>query len=233
MDILDREFERCLEFYFTAKNDFIKTLLATELRGKRLILNIGCGEGGDLDVIGMYGDVISLDISYKAIKSLDPKKSEKIVGDSVALPFRSKKFDSVMMFDVLEHIEDDKEAIGEVLRVLKRGGKFIIIVPACRALFSSHDAFLKHFRRYNKSELVYKLGKFKIRRVGYWNSLLFLPITIMRFGGGRGGKSPNPKTLPSPFVNMLEYILRAESLLAKNKIGMPFGLSIFCVAEKT
>ena len=66
-------------------------------------------------------------------------------------PPRSR--DSVVMVNVLEHIEDDRTALREIFRVLRPGGHAMIFVPALPSLFSKMDATLGHKRRYTHSHL--------------------------------------------------------------------------------
>lgn len=57
--------------------------------------------------------------------------------------------DAVVLMDVLEHVEDEESFLSSVLRILKPGGEIIITLPAHQFLFSNHDRFMRHFRRYN------------------------------------------------------------------------------------
>jgi SAM-dependent methyltransferase len=61
--------------------------------------------------------------------------------------------DRVLLLDVLEHIEKDDEFLSSLAGLLRPGGQLLISVPAFQILFSPHDLFLKHFRRYTASQL--------------------------------------------------------------------------------
>lgn len=63
------------------------------------------------------------------------------------------RFDTVLYIDVLEHIEEDAREILGAAHRLKRGGHLIVLSPAHQALYSSFDASIGHFRRYNKRSL--------------------------------------------------------------------------------
>jgi SAM-dependent methyltransferase len=69
--------------------------------------------------------------------------------------------DTVVMINVLEHIEDDQAALRSLIRMLRAGGHLLIFVPALQALMSRIDIMHGHFRRYHKADL---LGK--TRRAG-------------------------------------------------------------------
>ena len=84
---------------------------------------------------------------------------------------KNKKFDTVIMFDVLEHIEDDIDFLkNTVNNLLKDKGKIIMTVPAYQSLFSKHDVKLKHFRRYNIKTLreVAEKSSFKVINYHYF-----------------------------------------------------------------
>ena len=67
--------------------------------------------------------------------------------------------DTVVMVNVLEHIEDDRGALAALLRALRPGGYLLIFVPALQALMSKLDIQFGHYRRYNRPDLVAKVGR--------------------------------------------------------------------------
>jgi SAM-dependent methyltransferase len=69
----------------------------------------------------------------------------------------SNTMDSVVLVNVLEHIEDDKRALSELARIVAPGGYILIFVPALSFLMSDLDSQLGHFRRYHRVELQNKL----------------------------------------------------------------------------
>jgi len=64
-----------------------------------------------------------------------------------------RKFDSILYFDVLEHIEDDAREVELACSQLNAGGHLIILVPAHQSLYSPFDAAIGHFRRYDRKTL--------------------------------------------------------------------------------
>jgi SAM-dependent methyltransferase len=73
--------------------------------------------------------------------------------DITANDWPSASLDAVVALNVFEHIENDAMAASEVFRILKRGGAFIIEVPAGPNVFNWYDATLFHFRRYTRRTL--------------------------------------------------------------------------------
>ena len=62
-------------------------------------------------------------------------------------------FDTVFALNVIEHIEDDRLALNNAWKLLKHGGRLIVLVPSYNWLFNELDRTLKHVRRYTKKDL--------------------------------------------------------------------------------
>ncbi len=92
-----------------------------------------------------------------------------------------EKYDMIILFDVIEHLEDDRAFLDAVLFHLKFGGYVVINVPALQGLFSKYDEASGHFRRYEKkdlSKLSTDLG-LSLVEVSFWG-LPYLPILWLR-----------------------------------------------------
>jgi hypothetical protein len=110
-----------------------------------------------------------------------------------------------------------------------------VTVPAFTFLWGKQDVIGMHKRRYSRKEITEKMRRagFRIIRSSYFNSILFLPILLarrlillLRIDIG------SENELTSPIVNFfLMRIFSFESHLLKY-ISFPFGVSIFCIAEK-
>jgi hypothetical protein len=92
-------------------------------------------------------------------------------------------FDVVTSFDVLYHawVSDDRAAVVEMARVLRRGGLLLVRVPALKMLWGAHDVAVQSRHRYTRAELVALLEGcgFDVIRATYCNSLLF-PLLLAR-----------------------------------------------------
>jgi SAM-dependent methyltransferase len=73
--------------------------------------------------------------------------------DLVRCPLPEACADAVVLLNVLEHIEDDRAAIGQVARILQPGGVAIVEVPAGPQLYDLYDEHLRHYRRYTSHAL--------------------------------------------------------------------------------
>ena len=78
------------------------------------------------------------------------------LGDPDGLP-EFPPGDSIICLNVLEHVEDDLQALRNIRERVKRGGRLFILVPAYAWLFNSMDRAVGHHRRYRKGELVSRL----------------------------------------------------------------------------
>jgi len=83
--------------------------------------------------------------------------------------------DCLVMMDVLEHVPNEKEFLDMALSKLKPNGYLVLTVPAMQFLFSSHDVFLKHYRRYEHSQLtkVLRASNLQIYKSHYFYASLF------------------------------------------------------------
>lgn len=81
--------------------------------------------------------------------------TQAIDGNARILPAWPKDtlFNLILIMDVLEHTKDDAAVLRDVAKHLAPGGYVFITVPAHRWLFSAHDRFLGHYRRYTKTSL--------------------------------------------------------------------------------
>ncbi|WOD39248.1 class I SAM-dependent methyltransferase [Nodosilinea sp. E11] len=95
------------------------------------ILEVGGGQGGLTALLYPNANITNLDLDPKfAQAACNQAPNVKFVcGDATQLPFADESFDAVTMFDVLEHIPNDGEAIAEAFRVLKPGGYLLVSTP--------------------------------------------------------------------------------------------------------
>ncbi len=201
---------------------------------KGKILEIGCGIGNiseffiqdsqDIvlsDLRENYLEIVSKKFTNPTIKInlIDPEfdtKYDEIIG----------KFDTVFALNVIEHIEDDKQAIANCKKLLKKGGNLIILVPAYQFLFNNFDKELEHFRRYTRKKIETVIAENHLEIV---NSFYFNFIGII--GWYVSGSILKKKTIPENqmgLFNLLVPVFRWADKIILNKIG----LSVICVSKK-
>ncbi len=95
------------------------------------LLEVGGGQGGLTARLYPNAQITNLDFnpSYAQAPCNQQPNISFVCGDATQLPFDDESFDAVTMFDVLEHIQDDRKAISEALRVLKPGGFLMVSTP--------------------------------------------------------------------------------------------------------
>ena len=201
------------------------------------ILDYGCGTGGNSPAYAQLGSVVGVEPDPTAVRLAFQRGWARYCrGAGTELPFKDAVFDVVMASDVLEHIQNDVAAAGEIARVLRPGGTAIITVPAHPWLFSEHDAALHHCRRYSKTsfrDLLDSSGM-KIRRISYWNTALFPVICVHRLlTTSQTLKKPRSDTTSSPRIinEALTGLLLAEAAVLRYA-PLPWGVSLLAVAER-
>ena len=159
-------------WWYRARRDILADYLAREgdLPAAARILEIGCGTGHNLPMLGSFGTVDAIEID-PAAREIASQRLGQPVG-SAPLPaltgVERRAYDLVAVLDVVEHIEDDVAALKAMAECLKPGGKILITVPAHQWLWSAHDTVNHHHRRYSKASLAKGIGAagLKARKLG-------------------------------------------------------------------
>lgn len=200
-----------------------------------IILDVGCGTGGNLEMLAQFGAAEGVDVSDDALEFCRLKGLKAHKGLAESLPFANESFDVVTALDVVEHLDDDIAGLKEMFRVLKTGGKTLIFVPAFMWLWGVQDDISNHRIRYTKKQIVERLEKagFQIERATYANWTFFAPIlagrTLMKVTGIKPESENNVNV--SALNGIFGRIFAAERLWLKN-FDFPFGVSIVIVAKK-
>ena len=135
--------------------------------------DIGAGDLFFAGKLSTYSNkpIYAVDINYKYFG-----KADKIILCKSVSDIPKHSIDCIILMDVLEHIKEDYLFLEELKGILKDNGEVIITVPAHQYLFSTHDVSLKHYRRYNKKQLVSLLEKagFRIKEKFYFYTVLLV-----------------------------------------------------------
>jgi hypothetical protein len=145
--------------------------------------------------------------------------------------------DLVMFMDVLEHVDDDVGMLVAYAAKATRGASLLITVPAFQWLWSDHDVFLEHRRRYDVAdlEIAVRRAGLSIVRSSYYFGLVFPIAAALRLAGKLRSKSTDaPKSQLKKHGAATNSILTAMCmaelpLLRLNRLA---GLSVFCLARK-
>lgn len=225
-------------WWFTARRE----ILAGEIGRLPLppnprILEVGCGPGGNLEMLGRFGQVQAIEPDAESRAYAAERSGVTVQGGLLpdGLPDLGGPLDLIAAFDVIEHVDDDAGAVAALADRLKPGGLMITTVPAHAWLWSQHDVQHHHKRRYAMGayRALFTRAGLTVRRTTYVNSVLFPPIAAVRLAGRLlGRQGGDDEALPPPPLNaLLRTVFAAEATLLK-AVDLPFGVSILLTAQK-
>jgi SAM-dependent methyltransferase len=202
-----------------------------------LFLDAGCGTGRNLHELEGRGRAVGVDLSADAVRFCRSRGVAVVRGNLLSLPFPDARFDGLVSFDVLYHawVGDDRTAVGELVRVLKPGGVFLVRVPALKALWGAHDAAVHSRHRYTTGEVRALLegAGLEVVRLSYCNSLLF-PLLLARRTLDRltGRAGSDVQLLPAPLEWLFRRLLLLEAAVLRLGLSFPVGASVVALGRK-
>jgi 2-polyprenyl-3-methyl-5-hydroxy-6-metoxy-1,4-benzoquinol methylase len=229
-------------WWYTAKQRIVLSLLDRYLTphngSKPRVADLGCGCGAMLVRLKDRYDAVGVDGSPRAIEFCAQRGIRAQLGQlGESLSLENGTFDAVLLLDVLEHLEHDRQTIEQGAALLKPGGIMICTVPAFQWLWSYWDTIHHHYRRYRRRQfgkLFANLG-FKMELLTYANTALF-PVAASVRTFQRLRKPSNQHTsmrIPPEPLNWTLRTIYAGERHVLGRLPMPFGLSIIGVARKT
>lgn len=209
-------------------NRWVFDSIAPDLSGN--ILEIGCGTGtftGLMLAAGHKVTAVDINPSYveRARSRLSGASGATIVqGDATRMSWTTA-FDTVVLLDVLEHIEDDVGFLRRLGACLRPGGRLLVKVPAGEWLYSPMDVTVGHFRRYTKQRLrrAFEVADFDVRHQRYFNAAGIL-------GWWLNGHVLKRTTPPREQIGLFERLVPV--LRALEGLARPVGLSIIASATR-
>ncbi len=218
-------------------NDWMYNTIKPYCKGKILEIGSGLGNISSYFIKDNF-NIFLTDIRDNYCDELKRKFStnKNVIGieniDLVDPDFDTKyaqhlnSFDTVFALNVIEHIEDDTLAIKNCKKLLSKGGRLIILVPAYQKLYNTFDKELYHYRRYTSKQMenIFSKNEITIKKSFYFN---FLGI----FGWYISGKMMHKKIIPKSqmnFYNKIVFIAKILDIISLKKIG----LSSIVIGEK-
>jgi SAM-dependent methyltransferase len=235
---LEAEAEATHWWFVGRRRLFAREIDKTGLPRTSRVLDVGTSTGANLRLLRDLGfhAVDGLDFSQEAIRYCR-EKGLGIVrhGDVCGMPFADESFDLLLATDIIEHVDDDLKALREIARVLRPGGKALIVVPAFPILWGLQDRVAQHKRRYRMGGLADRVARagFAIEVSYYFNFLLFVPIWLgRRLVDIIRPRIQNESQINSPLLNRMLSAVFTVDIAVAPVLRPPFGVSILIVAEK-
>ncbi len=211
-------------WYYQAKKIPLIAFVKEVFKEKKFpvtMIDIGSGSGFFMyelyqQVPEMIAKIYLVDIGYTNEESAATKN--QIIEKMRYLPDKVEN-GIVVMMDVLEHLEDDQAMLKAIKEKAKGENHFFITVPAFKSLWSGHDVFLGHYRRYTMKILsdLLELCSYKPDRVHYIFGLIFPLVWLTRTLSNKKGIPKSDMQPLHPILNgALNLVSGAEMNISKH-----------------
>lgn len=216
-----------VHWYYQAKLAGIQAMVASQTSSGIRIVDVGAGSG-------FFSLAIAEELSDATVTCVDPHYPDHALREDGPIRFvrtmSDPSADLYLFIDVLEHVDDDLALLLDYVRAAPEGALVVISVPAFQSLWSGHDVFLEHRRRYRLREvedLAQKAG-LRVRNSRYLFGSIF-PVAWLLRRVKRSREAKSDMKASSPAVNrVLTRLLTMEHHRITNRW---FGLSAVVVAE--
>lgn len=230
-DDADTELAEVLDALTEAVNyaDWIVEMAAPHLGAE--ILEVGAGHGTVTDRLKRHGKVTASDLSPRCVEVLRARYADDpavaVFEGDVAAATAERRFDSIVLVNVLEHIEDDGGALREILAGLNPGGTVVLFVPAFQALYSNFDRMIGHHRRYRRDDLtgLVATSGFDVVDARYVNSAGAVAWWIV---ARQLGRFPKSRAAMRTYDRTVVPAIRA----LESRWTPPFGQSVLCIGRR-
>ena len=237
-------------WWFVARRRIMRALLArvTPPGGERIVIDVGCGTGGNVASLAGEYDAVGLDQSAAAVefaRARFPGTTFHVIDDVAdAAPYVARA-SAVLCMDVVEHVEDDAGFLACLVNAMSPGAQLLLTVPIDMSLWSRHDETNHHFRRYAIPGLAALWRELPVRQrlLSAFNARLY-PIVkaarlVSRVRGRARGDAGTDFHLPPRVVNAtLERLFRGELGPLRDAVDTarrPYtrGVSAIALLERT
>jgi SAM-dependent methyltransferase len=212
--------------YLRYLNDAIARVAGPPPRAGRL-LDFGAGAGTHtMDMRRRGYDVACAELDPTLIARLQAEDFDARSGTD---GFEPGSFGLVYTMNVLEHLQDDLEAVQSLRTVLRPGGRLVIYVPAFQVLFSSMDRKVGHVRRYRRRSLIdlVRTAGFTIDHCVYVDSMGFFTTLAYKAIGSRNGSIDNRT------IAFYDTFIFPVSRVVDRLTGRWFGKNVMLVAHRS
>jgi SAM-dependent methyltransferase len=205
-----------------------------------LVLEIGCGTGFLRTQIerATKWTVDAADIDPAALSQAAASRGRTLLYRiEERRPELKEQYDALVLFDVLEHIQDPLPFFENACWHLKPGGLVIVNVPAMAWFYSRYDKLVGHWMRYDQKSLEQLCARSGVKRIDarYWGFFM-TPLILWRKWRLKNCASPREAVergfaTPAPWINQaLGLLMQFETGLFKRP---PLGTSLMALLQKS
>jgi SAM-dependent methyltransferase len=196
------------------------------------VLEVGAGVGTMTRYLRHAREIVASDVSASYLEELrrafaaDPRVRILRYDLEQTPPAElGRDFDTILCLNVLEHVENDLQALSRLRELLQPGGRLVLLVPAMKVLYGSIDRAIGHYRRYEEQELVEKVraAGFAVEHVEWLNRL-------GAFGWFLNARVLKRKSVPGLQAKLADWLVPWLSWEAGLKAR--WGMSLLLVARR-
>jgi len=238
-------------FWFRARNralsEVVKSIHSVSESGYR-VLEVGCGDGNTLRMLEQScpdATLIGMDLFEEGLRYAQGRTRAPLVCGRMEQPPFKFRFHLVGLFDVLEHLEDDRAALERLHNLVEPGGALVLTVPGHQKLWSRFDEESHHWRRYAAADLEARLieAGFEVEYLTWFMGALYPIVRVgraasdvlsrwrKRLGRPQGSAVANEMRVVPVVNGLLAFILSHEARLIRRRWHLPFGTSLLAVAR--
>ncbi len=211
----------------------VQVIQSFELEPPLEILDVGCGDGLFFPSLGRFGDVRGIEIDRSLLTDDNPFRDRICTMPLGNAAYAHCQFDLITALDVIEHIEDDRNAVAHMFDMLRPGGVLLATMPAFMQLWDHHDETNRHHRRYTKQTVVELLQPHcEAVDVRYLFHAIFLPKLLLKIVNLGRRKKFSQHKIPHAAVNRFMLALCVGEYRLLRRLHVPFGTSVLAVARK-
>ncbi len=218
-------------WWWRAREDYLVAWLRVlrPVRAPCSILDVGCGDGLFFERLREFGEPEGVEVDASLVSDEGRRRGAIHLAPFDASFRPGKRYDLVLLLDVLEHVADDEGFLRRAVELLEPGrGRAVATVPAFRVLWTGHDELNHHRARYTKRTFGELAGRAGLRIEGwrYFDHWMFPAKLLVRLKESLLPAPARVPDVPAPWLNRALYRLTRLEHAALGRLPIPFGSSL-------